>query len=83
MNTGFKSFKKNIFFLVAGVVAGAVMMAAILHFSPLDFSENEIRRECGQWKSWAREIRKDLFSPSAEMVKQCRKVGVELASDKK
>lgn len=82
MNTGFKSFKKNIFFLVAGVVAGVVMMAAILHFFPLDFSENEIRRECNQWQDWAREIRKDLFSPSAEMVEQCRKVGVELPAKK-
>lgn len=79
---GVKLFFKNLSFLVVGLAIGAAMTSALLFFFPPDFSEKEIKRECGQWQDWAREIRKDLFSPSAEMVEQCRKVGVELSVKK-
>ena len=59
------------------MVAVVIMVIPFCLFS-LDFSEEEIKRECGQWQDWAGEIRVDLFSPSVEMVRECRKVGVEL-----
>ncbi len=82
-NSGwFKFFFKNLFFLVVGLAMGAAMTSALLFFFPPDFSEREIRGECNKWQNWAQEIRADIFSPSAEMVRQCRKVGIELTVKK-